>query len=136
MKKIKSGDRGSSAKSSAPAKNVDEYLAAVAEPARTTLNRIRTMIRSVVPPEATEAITYGIPTFKVQGSLLAFAAFTNHCSLFPMSLSVIDAFKNELKPFLASKGTVRFPLDKPLSAALVKKLVKARVAQNELRKNR
>jgi len=136
MKKIKSGDRGSSAKSSAPAKNVDEYLAAVAEPARTTLNRIRAVIRSAVPPEATEAITYGIPTFKYKGSLLAFAAFTKHCSLFPMSLSVIDAFKNELKPFLASKGTVRFPLDKPLSAALVKKLVKARVAQNELRKNR
>jgi len=136
MKKIKSGNRASSPQSSAPAKNVDEYLATVPEPARTTLNRIRAVIRSAVPPEATEAITYGIPTFKYKGSLLAFAAFTNHCSLFPMSLSVIDAFKNELKPFLASKGTVRFPLDKPLPAALVKKLVKARVAQNELRKNR
>jgi len=135
MKKTKSGNRTSSTKSSAAAKNIDEYLAAVPEPGRTTLNTIRAVIRSAAPPEATEAITYGIPTFKYKGSLLAFAAFTNHCSLFPMSLSVIDAFKNELKPFLASKGTVRFPLDKPLPAALVKKLVKARVAQNELRKN-
>jgi uncharacterized protein YdhG (YjbR/CyaY superfamily) len=136
MKKTKSGNRASAAKSSVAAKNIDEYLASVPEPARATLNTIRAVIRSAVPPEATEAITYGIPTFKYKGSLLAFAAFKNHCSLFPMSLSVIDAFKNELKPFLASKGTVRFPLDKPLSAALVKKLVKARVAQNELRKNR
>jgi uncharacterized protein YdhG (YjbR/CyaY superfamily) len=135
MKKAKSGNRAP-AKSSAAAKNIDEYLASVPEPARTTLNSIRAVIRSAVPPEATEAITYCIPTFKYKGSLLAFAAFKNHCSLFPMSLSVIDAFKNELKPFLASKGTVRFPLDKPLPAALVKKLVKARIAQNESRKHR
>jgi len=136
MKKTKSAERASSTKSSAAAKNVDEYLAGVPEPARTTLNRIRAVIRSAVPPEATEAITYCMPTFKYKGSLLAFAAFKNHCSLFPMSLSVIDTFKNELKPFLASKGTIRFPLDKPLPAALVKKLVKARVAQNETRKHR
>ncbi len=136
MKKAKSGHRASSMKGRAAAKNVDEYLAAVSEPARTTLNTIRAVIRSAVPPEAAEAITYGIPTFKYKGSLLAFAAFTHHCSLFPMSLAVIDTFKNELKPFLASKGTIRFPLDKPLPAALVKKLVKARIAQNESRKHR
>jgi uncharacterized protein YdhG (YjbR/CyaY superfamily) len=133
MKKAKSSHRASSMKRSA-AKNVDEYLAAVPEPARTTLNTIRTVIRSVVPPETTEAITYGIPTFKYKGSLLAFAAFKNHCSLFPMSLAVIDTFKNELKPFLASKGTVRYPLDKPLPSALVKKLVKARIAEKDRRK--
>ncbi len=136
MKKTKSGNRASAAKGSAAAKNVDEYLAAVPEPARTTLNRIRATIRSAVPPEATEAITYRIPTFKYKGSLLAFAAFTNHCSLFPMSLAVIDTFKNELKPFLASKGTIHFPLDKPLPAALVKKLVKARIAEKERKKQR
>jgi uncharacterized protein YdhG (YjbR/CyaY superfamily) len=135
MKKAKSGNRAPAAKRSAAAKNIDEYLASVPEPARTTLNSIRAVIRSAVPPEATEAITYCIPTFKYKGSLLAFAAFKNHCSLFPMSLSVIDTFKNELKPFLASKGTLRFPLDKPLPAALVKKLVKARIAQNESRKH-
>ena len=136
MKKAKSGKRASSGKSVALAKNIDAYLAAVPEPARTTLNTIRAVIRSAVPPEATEAITYRIPTFKYKGSLVAFAAFTHHCSLFPMSLAVIDTFKNELKPFLASKGTIRFPLDKPLPAALVKKLVKARIAEKERKKQR
>jgi uncharacterized protein YdhG (YjbR/CyaY superfamily) len=133
MKKAKSSHRASSMKRSA-AKNVDEYLAAVPEPARTTLDTIRAVIRSAVPPETTEAITYGIPTFKYKGSLLAFAAFKNHCSLFPMSLAVIDTFKNELKPFLASKGTIRYPLDKPLPSALVKKLVKARIAEKDRKK--
>jgi len=133
MKKAKSSHRASSMKRSA-AKNVDEYLAAVPEPARTTLDTIRAVIRSAVPPETTEATTYGIPTFKYKGSLLAFAAFKNHCSLFPMSLAVIDTFKNELKPFLASKGTIRYPLDKPLPSALVKKLVKARIAEKDRKK--
>ena len=94
------------------------------------------MIRSAAPPEATEAISYGMPTFKYKGSLQAFAAFSHHCSLFPMSLSAIEKFKNELKGFHTSKGTLRFPMDKPLPAALVKKLVKARVAENERRAQR
>src|SRR5947209_7839842 len=131
VKKVKSGNRGSAAKGNAAPKNVDEYLAGVPEPARSTLNRVRAAIRSAVPLEATEAISYRIPTFKYKGSLLGFAAFSNHCSLFPMSPSVIDAFKNELTGFHTSKGTIRFPVDKPLSAALVKKLVKARIAENE-----
>jgi uncharacterized protein YdhG (YjbR/CyaY superfamily) len=121
-------------KSEFPPKDVDEYLAAVPEPARSTLNRVRTAIRSAVPPEAVEAISYRIPTFKYNGPLLGFAAFSNHCSLFPMSSSVVEAFKNELKDFHTSKGTIRFPVDKPLSAALVKKLVKARIAENEHKK--
>ena len=115
-------------------KDIDEYLAGVPEPARGTLNKVRAAIRAAVPPEATEAITYRIPTFKYKGSLLAFAAFKNHCSLFPMSMAVIAAFKDELKGFHTSKGTIHFPLDKPLPAALLKKMVKARVAQNEERK--
>ena len=97
MKKANSGDRGSAAKSNVAPKGVDEYLAGVPEPARTTLNTVRAAIRSAVPPEATEAISYRIPTFKYKGPLLGFAAFSNHCSLFPMSLSVMEAFKNELK---------------------------------------
>ena len=110
-------------------RDVDEYLARVPEPARTTLTKVRAVIRSAVPPDATEAISYRMPTFKYKGSLVAFAAFKNHCSFFPMSLSVIEAFKNELKEFHTSKGTLQFPLDKPLPTALLKKLVKARVAQ-------
>jgi uncharacterized protein YdhG (YjbR/CyaY superfamily) len=117
-------------------KNIDEYLAGVPEPARGTLRKMRAAIRSAVPPEATEAISYGMPAFKYKGSLVAFAAFTNHCSFFPMSYGVIEAFKKELKAFETSKGTIRFPVDKPLSATLVKKMVKARIAQNELKKQR
>jgi uncharacterized protein YdhG (YjbR/CyaY superfamily) len=123
--------------SKAPAqvpKDIDEYLARVPEPGRTTLSKVRASIRSAVPREATEAISYGMPTFKYKGSLLAFGAFKNHCSLFPMSLAVVAAFKKELKDFPTSKGTIHFPLDKPLPAALLKKIVKARIAQNEERK--
>jgi uncharacterized protein YdhG (YjbR/CyaY superfamily) len=136
MKKANSGDRGSAAKGNVAPKNVDEYLAGVPEPARSTLNRVRAAIRSTVPAEATEGISYRMPTFKYKGLLVGFAAFSNHCSLFPMSLSVMEAFKNDLKDFDTSKGTIRFPVDKPLAAALVKKLVKARIAENEHKKQR
>jgi uncharacterized protein YdhG (YjbR/CyaY superfamily) len=134
MKKANSGARGSAAKRNVVPKNTDEYLAHVPEPARSTLKKIRAVIRSVVPPEATEAISYGMPAFKYKGVLVWFAAFSNHCSLFP-GASVIEAFKNELKNFQTSKGTIRFPVDKPLSAALIKKLVKARLAEKEKQKH-
>lgn len=128
----KTNSRGPSAtKPRAPAKNVDEYLAGVPEPARSTLSRIRAVIQSAVPPETTEAISYGIPTFRYKGALLAFAAFSNHCSLFPMSLAIMGAFKKDLERFDASKGTIRFSADKPPSAALLRKLVKARIAEKE-----
>lgn len=118
------------------AKEVDEYLADIPEPARSTLNKIRTVIRSAVPPEATEAIGYRMPTFRYKGALLGYAAFPGHCGLYPMSPAVIEAFQDELKGYQTSKGTIRFPVDKPLPAALVKKLVKARIAENEQRKQR
>jgi uncharacterized protein YdhG (YjbR/CyaY superfamily) len=81
-----------------------------------------------VPAEATETISYGIPAFKHKAVLVWYAAFSDHCSFFPTA-AVIEAFKNELKSFPISKGTIQFPTDKPLPAALVKKMVKARVAQ-------
>jgi uncharacterized protein YdhG (YjbR/CyaY superfamily) len=115
---------------------VDEYLARVAEPARGTLNKIRATIRSVVPPEATEGISYGMPAFRYKGALLGYAAFPNHCGLYPMSPAVIVAFQDELKSYSTSKGSIRFPVDKPPPAALIKKLVKARIAENEARKKR
>jgi uncharacterized protein YdhG (YjbR/CyaY superfamily) len=135
MKKVKSGDRSSAVKGKRAPKTIGEYLASVPEPARSTLNKIRAAIRSAVPPEATETISYGIPAFKHKGVLVWFAAFSNHCSLFPTA-AVIEAFKDELKGFSTSKGTIHFPTDKPLPSALVKKLVKARVAQNESVKRR
>jgi uncharacterized protein YdhG (YjbR/CyaY superfamily) len=114
---------------------VEEYLSAVPEPARSTLQRVRAAIRSALPVEATEAISYRIPAFNYKGPLVWFAAFSNHCSLFP-GASVIKAFKNELKGLETSKGTIHFPVDKPLPAALVKKMVKARLAEKAQKKPR
>ena len=131
MKKAIASNRGSAAKANGAPKNVNEYLARVPEPARSTLNKVRTAIRNAAPPEATETISYRIPMFKYKGMLMGFAAFSNHCSLFPGNLAVMKELQHELKHFQTSKGTVRFPVDKPPSAALVKKLVKARIAQNE-----
>ena len=113
------------------AKSVEEYVARVPEPGRSTLRKVRAVIRSVVPEETTEVISYGMPTFRYKRGLVAIAAFRDHCSFFPLGASVLDAFAEELKPFRVSKGTLHFPLDKPLPAALVKKIVKARIAQNE-----
>src|SRR5271166_2035755 len=135
MKKAKSGKRGSAAMGSGAPKNVDEYLAGVPEPARSMLKKLRAAIRSAVPPEATETISYGIPAVKHKRILVWFAAFSNHCSLFPTA-AVLEAFQDELKNFTTSKGTIQFPTDKPLPAALVKKLVKARVAQHEGKQRR
>jgi uncharacterized protein YdhG (YjbR/CyaY superfamily) len=135
VKKVKSVNRHSAAGGSGAPKTVDEYLAGVPEPARGTLNKIRATIRSAVPWEATEAISYGIPAFKYKGTLVWFAAFSDHCSLFPTA-SVIEAFKTELKGFSTSKGTIHFTADRPLPTVLVKKLVKARVAQSENKKRR
>lgn len=112
---------------------MDEYLAGVPEPARTTLNKIRAAIRSAAPTEATETISYGIPAIKYNGVLLWFAAFSDHCSLFPTA-SVIQKFKSDLKRYSTSKGTIQFPTDKPLPAALIRKMVKVRVAQMEGKK--
>ena len=135
MKKMKSAKRVSAVKARSSPKTVDEYLAGVPEPARTTLNQIRAVIRSAAPPEATEVISYGMPAFKHNGVLVWFAAFSNHCSLFPTA-SVIDALRVDLRGFRISKGTVQCPTDKPLPASLVKKMVKLRVAQSESRKQR
>jgi uncharacterized protein YdhG (YjbR/CyaY superfamily) len=120
----------------AVAKSIDEYLAGVPEPARSTLKKLRATIRSVAPKETTESISYGMPAFKYKGPLVYFSAFAKHCSFFPANSSLIAEFKNELKDFPTSKGTIRFPLNKALPAALVKKLVKARIAENEQKQKR
>lgn len=141
MKKPKSGRRRSvpkrtrAPKTPRTPKTIDEYFAAVPKPARGALNQIRAAIRSAVPRDATEVISYGIPAFKHKRVLVWFAAFSNHCSLFPGS-SVIEAFQNELQGFSTSKGTIQFPLDKPLPTTLIKKLVSARVSQLETKQPR
>jgi uncharacterized protein YdhG (YjbR/CyaY superfamily) len=117
-------------KSGKSAKTVEQYIAAVPEPARSTLKKVRATIRSAVPSETTELISYGIPMFKYKGLLMGYAAFSNHCSLFPMGSSLLKKFAGDLEGYSLAKGTIRFPLDKPLPAALLKKFAKARVAQN------
>ncbi len=119
---------------SAPARNVDEYLAGLPKEARATLEKLRKTIRAAAPM-ASEVISYQMPMYKQHGIVVGFAAFKNHCSIFP-GAAVMDAYKEELKHYDTSKGTIRFPANKPLPAALVKKLVRARIQENEARANK
>jgi uncharacterized protein YdhG (YjbR/CyaY superfamily) len=107
-------------------KTVDDYVARVPDPARGALEKLRAIIRSIVPKDATEVISYGIPAFKSKHILVWYGVFSDHCSLFPTA-AVIEQFQGELKSFHTSKGTIHFPLDKPLPAALIEKIVQARI---------
>ena len=131
----KPSSRVRSAKTRPDNNTVDAYLASVPEPARSTLNKVRVVIRSVVPAETEEVISYRIPAFKYKRVLVWYAAFADHCSLFPTA-SIIEKFRDELKNFRISKGTIHFPVDKPLPTALLKEMVKARVAEIESQKRR
>ena len=113
--------------------DVAAYLARVPEPARATLEKMRAMIRAAAPKEATEALSYKIPSFQYKGALVWYAAFKKHCSFFPMDHSLADEFAEELKSCKVLKGTIQFPVDRPLAKALVARIVKARVAANEVK---
>ena len=108
---------------------VAAYLRAMPPGPRAALQKLRKTIKAAAP-KATEGISYGIPMFKHHGMLVGYAAFKDHCSLF-MSTHITKALKQELASYDTSKGTIRFTADKPLPATLVRKLVKARIAQNE-----
>ncbi len=135
MKKLRSDNRSSKSKSTTAPRSVDEYLASIPEPARGTLGKIRAAIRSAALPEAVETISYRMPAIRYKGVLVWYAAFAGHCSLFPTA-SIVEAFKHELGDFQVSKGTIQFTADRPLPTGLVKRLVKARVAQIEGKKRR
>lgn len=135
MKKAKGAGRRMAARDKDGPTDVDAYLAGVPEPARTTLQKVRAAIRSAVPAGTTEGISYRIPAFKYDGPLIWFAGFSKHCSLFPTA-AVIAQLKDELKSYSTSKGTIQFPIDKPLPSALIKKIVRARVAQKKSKKHR
>ena len=128
VKRTKSSNRNPATKSGGKPKSVDEYLAALSQPARSTLNKMRAAIRSVVPKEATETISYGMPAFKHKEVLVWYAAFADHYSLFPKA-SVIASFHDQLKGLSVSKGTIQFPANQPLPVALIKRIVKARAKQ-------
>ena len=116
--------------------DVEEYLAALPEEHRVALEKVRKTIRAAAP-DATETISYQMPTYKLRGRVLVYyAAFKDHCSLFPASEAVMEALGEELKPYFSGKGTLRFTPDKPIPAALVKKIVKARIEENTARGRR
>ena len=110
------------------ANTIDEYLAALSHDKRAALERLRKTIRAAAP-RAEECISYQLPAFRLDGKLLvAFGAAANHCAFYPGT--VVKTHKEELKDYDTSKGTIRFQADNPLPAALVRKLVKTRIAKN------
>jgi uncharacterized protein YdhG (YjbR/CyaY superfamily) len=113
-------------------KTIDQYLARVPRDQRIALEKLRRAIRAAAP-RAEECISYGIPAFRLAGRfLVGFGAAAQHCSFYPGGLP-IETYQRELKGYSLSKGTIRFPVERPLSAALVRKLVKARIAQQDRR---
>jgi uncharacterized protein YdhG (YjbR/CyaY superfamily) len=114
----------------AGSESVDGYLAALPDRFRVALEDLRGTIRAVVP-DATETISYQIPTFRYRGrALVSYAAFREHCSLFPMSIGIIDAHGDEVAPYRSGRGTLRFTPDAPLPADLVRRIVLARIEEN------
>jgi uncharacterized protein YdhG (YjbR/CyaY superfamily) len=112
------------------ASTIDEYLANLSDDKRAALEKLHKTIRAAAP-QAEECISYQMPAFRLNGMLVGFGATANHCAFYPMSASTVAAHKEELQRYDTSKGTIRFQPDKPLPAALVRKLVKARIAENE-----
>jgi uncharacterized protein YdhG (YjbR/CyaY superfamily) len=112
------------------ATTINEYLARVEPEQRIVLEALRQVIRKAAP-KAEELITYGIPAFRQNGLLVGFAASAKHCSFHPMNNHTVADFAADLASYSTSTGTIRFTVDKPLPAALVRKIVKARVAEND-----
>jgi uncharacterized protein YdhG (YjbR/CyaY superfamily) len=114
-------------------RTIDEYLTHVQADQRAMLQKLREAIHTVAP-RAEECIGYGIPAFRLNGrSLVFFGAWANHCAFYPGSSNTLTKFRNDLKGFQTSRGTIRFSPAKPLSMTLVKKLVKARMAESRNR---
>ena len=109
--------------------DIDAYLATLGSDQRSALEALRQTIRSAAP-EAEECISYGIPAFRLGGMLVGFGAAKKHCAFYLMSGSIVEAFAADLGGYDTSKGAIRFQASKPLPAALVKKLVKARIREN------
>jgi uncharacterized protein YdhG (YjbR/CyaY superfamily) len=114
-------------------KTIDDYLDGLPADKRAVLEKLRKTIRAAAP-EADECISYQIPAFRQNGVLVGFSAAAGHCAFYPFSGSFVDSHKAELKGYDTSKGTIRFQPDKPLPAALIRKLVKVRLAENNQRR--
>ena len=107
---------------------VEAYIAAVPEPAQTTLRKLREVIRSAVPKEAVEVISYGFPAFAWPQPFFGYAAFKRHIGVLPFSGSFFSHFDEELRPYTRTKSSLHLPYDRPLPVQLIRKLVRARVA--------
>ena len=116
------------------AKTIDQYLAGLSDEKRAALQRLRKTIKAAAP-KAEECISYQLPAFRQDGMLVGFGATANHCAFYLMSGSTVEAHKDELEKYDTSKGTIRFQADKPLPVALVRRLVKARIEENERRRD-
>jgi uncharacterized protein YdhG (YjbR/CyaY superfamily) len=114
--------------------DIDKYIAKFPKETRALLGQVRTTIRKAAP-EAEEVISYRMPAYKLNGMLLWFAGHSKHIGFYPMA-SGIKAFKKELSIFKGAKGSVQFPIDKPLPLGLIAKIVKFRVAENLLKHKR
>jgi len=110
-------------------KSHDDYLAALSEDKRAALAKLRKIIKTAAP-NAEECISYGICAFRQNGMLVGYGATAKHCAFFLMNGSTVENYKDELAEYDTSKGTIRFQPGKPLSATLVRKLVKSRIAEN------
>ena len=110
------------------ANDIDEYIASFPKETQKLLEQVRVTIRTAAP-EAEETINYGIPTLTLKGNLVHFAAFKNHIGFYPAP-SAIKAFSKELSAYDGAKGSVKFPIDKPLPFDLISKIVKFRVKEN------
>jgi uncharacterized protein YdhG (YjbR/CyaY superfamily) len=117
--------------------SVADYLAALPDERRAAVEELRRTINAAAPG-ATEAIAYGMPALRSHGRqfLVSYAAYKKHYSLFPASGAVVEALGAELTPYLAGKGTIQFPADRPIPSAVVTKVVKIRVAENKARADR
>ena len=128
-----SDDRSTQTRKRVPSRDVDSYIAAAPEQARAMLEQLRTIVKAVAP-NAEERISYGMPYYKDHGRpLVGFAAFKNHCGLYGSTAALLPAYREELRPYHTSPGTIRFPIGEPLPVTLIKKLVKARVRASETR---
>lgn len=111
--------------------DIDAYIASFPKEIQQMLKQLRATIKAAAP-KANEVISYGMPAFELNGMLVYFAAYKNHIGLYPMP-SGIEAFKNELSNYKAAKGSVQFPIDKPLPTELITKMVKYRANENRQR---
>ena len=124
---------GSAGDAAANLKSIDAYIANAPRPASKMLEEIRAIVRANAPAETTEVFSYGMPGFRYKGPLLWYGAMKSHCGFYPGSPPMIRSLAAELKDFKTTKGAIQFPYDKPVPAALVKKIVKLRAKENEAR---